>query len=398
MARRRLIPVLLLTIAALTVAACRGGDDELPLTNDETTPPAQDSGDDRDVPATADQPTSPTVREPTDVTAAAGEDDDTPATTDRPSAGGGTTVPSSDGTTPAVTSDGTYTVQAGDTLGDIAFRFGTTAAVLADLNNLENPNALTIGQVLVLPGGQLPAEDEEEEEEEEAVADEQGDDSETPAQDAEDEEPAPEPPAPAAGAGLSPAGIPAARVGRNHGHDPGPARRAVGLRDDGTALAPGSDDAGGAGGAVHRVEHAAAAPGRPLLPGRYGRGRPLQPGRDLHGPGRAAARPADRRQHRDLRPHPRPAIALAAGVRPQPGARPRGAGLLRVGCRRRDGRRQAGHHLRGGVLWRQYVHDVGARARARRRGLPRRRGDADRGRDGHFVRVRRRDRRRRAGT
>lgn len=46
----------------------------------------------------------------------------------------------------------TYTVQAGDTLGKIAQRFGTTVAELQRLNNITNPDVLTLGQKLVVPG------------------------------------------------------------------------------------------------------------------------------------------------------------------------------------------------------------------------------------------------------
>jgi lysozyme len=45
----------------------------------------------------------------------------------------------------------TYTVQRGDTLSLIAIRFGTTVAALAAANNITNPNAIQVGQVLVIP-------------------------------------------------------------------------------------------------------------------------------------------------------------------------------------------------------------------------------------------------------
>lgn len=44
-----------------------------------------------------------------------------------------------------------YEVQPGDTLGDIAFRFGTTVPVLLRLNRLDDPDALTVGQKLLVP-------------------------------------------------------------------------------------------------------------------------------------------------------------------------------------------------------------------------------------------------------
>ncbi|MCC7451160.1 MAG: LysM peptidoglycan-binding domain-containing protein [Anaerolineae bacterium] len=73
---------------------------------------------------------------------------------------GGTTPPTSapgQPTTAPVTpppgsSTGTYTVQAGDTLGRIATRFGTTVAAIVQLNGIANPNLIFVGQVLKVPG------------------------------------------------------------------------------------------------------------------------------------------------------------------------------------------------------------------------------------------------------
>lgn len=45
----------------------------------------------------------------------------------------------------------TYTVRSGDTLGGIAARYGTTAAVLAEANGIENPNLIEVGQNLIIP-------------------------------------------------------------------------------------------------------------------------------------------------------------------------------------------------------------------------------------------------------
>ncbi|MBE5767322.1 MAG: LysM peptidoglycan-binding domain-containing protein [Clostridiales bacterium] len=44
----------------------------------------------------------------------------------------------------------TYTVKSGDTLAEIANRFGTTVAALASRNNIANPNRIYVGQVLDL--------------------------------------------------------------------------------------------------------------------------------------------------------------------------------------------------------------------------------------------------------
>ena len=45
----------------------------------------------------------------------------------------------------------TYTVKPGDSLYAIAIRNGTTIAALASLNNIANPNNISVGQVLKLP-------------------------------------------------------------------------------------------------------------------------------------------------------------------------------------------------------------------------------------------------------
>jgi MinD-like ATPase involved in chromosome partitioning or flagellar assembly len=45
----------------------------------------------------------------------------------------------------------TYTVKPGDTLSSIAVRFGTTVAKLCTINKIDNPNAISVGQVLRLP-------------------------------------------------------------------------------------------------------------------------------------------------------------------------------------------------------------------------------------------------------
>jgi putative chitinase len=45
----------------------------------------------------------------------------------------------------------TYTVRGGDTLSEIAARFGTTVQRLASLNGIKNPNAVQVGLVLRLP-------------------------------------------------------------------------------------------------------------------------------------------------------------------------------------------------------------------------------------------------------
>ncbi|MEM7030042.1 MAG: LysM peptidoglycan-binding domain-containing protein, partial [Chloroflexota bacterium] len=47
--------------------------------------------------------------------------------------------------------DGIHIVQRGDTLLSISLRYGTTTAVLQQLNNLANPNVIYVGQKLKVP-------------------------------------------------------------------------------------------------------------------------------------------------------------------------------------------------------------------------------------------------------
>lgn len=44
-----------------------------------------------------------------------------------------------------------YTVRAGDTLFSIALRYGTTVAAITAANNIVNPNAISVGQTLLIP-------------------------------------------------------------------------------------------------------------------------------------------------------------------------------------------------------------------------------------------------------
>ncbi|MBS9338675.1 LysM peptidoglycan-binding domain-containing protein [Fructobacillus sp. M2-14] len=53
--------------------------------------------------------------------------------------------------------DASYTVKAGDNLWTLAQRFNTSVANLASLNNISNPNQLSVGQVLKTSGQVAPA-------------------------------------------------------------------------------------------------------------------------------------------------------------------------------------------------------------------------------------------------
>ncbi len=59
--------------------------------------------------------------------------------------------------TPAPSTGGEYVVVAGDSLGRIAARFGTTVQAIVAANNLRNPDQIFVGQRLRIPGGSAPA-------------------------------------------------------------------------------------------------------------------------------------------------------------------------------------------------------------------------------------------------
>ena len=44
----------------------------------------------------------------------------------------------------------TYIVQAGNTLSGIAMRYNTTVSALAALNNINNPNLIYVGQIIII--------------------------------------------------------------------------------------------------------------------------------------------------------------------------------------------------------------------------------------------------------
>ena len=47
----------------------------------------------------------------------------------------------------------TYTIQPGDTLSEIALRYGTTVSALAALNNIADPNLIYAGNTIRIPQG-----------------------------------------------------------------------------------------------------------------------------------------------------------------------------------------------------------------------------------------------------
>jgi LysM repeat protein len=51
----------------------------------------------------------------------------------------------------AVPTEGVYRVQSGDTLQRIADKLGVDMRVLIELNRIDDPNSLVVGQYLILP-------------------------------------------------------------------------------------------------------------------------------------------------------------------------------------------------------------------------------------------------------
>ena len=204
-----------LTALALIAAACGGADEPAPLDQPEPTPLQSEQQ------AADADPDTPAVETPEQERASAAQAAQTQAADgdDRPSSQAApieSDTPSGEGSE--------YTVQAGDTLGDIAFRHGTTVDAIVAANNITDANALAIGQVLIIPSAE-PDEEVEDAAEEETVSegsegeDEQAADAEDEAADeqaaaageeAAEPEPEPEPEAapPAGAAGTNPSTIP----------------------------------------------------------------------------------------------------------------------------------------------------------------------------------------------
>ncbi len=66
------------------------------------------------------------------------------------------TIPSTTTTTQAPRGTIKYTVKSGDTLSSIARRFDVTAAAIAQVNKLTDPDHLTLGQRLTIPPALVP--------------------------------------------------------------------------------------------------------------------------------------------------------------------------------------------------------------------------------------------------
>ncbi len=148
---RRLLIVGLLVLLSLALAACARERPPLTVTPAATVPAARGT--------VAPSPTPPPMITEAAISGAAGAvggqaaAPEAPAVTPTPPAPQQVIIsPSTPG---AGTTGGaffTYTVQAGDTLAQIAARFNVTQEAIVQLNALADPNVLTVGQQLKIPG------------------------------------------------------------------------------------------------------------------------------------------------------------------------------------------------------------------------------------------------------
>ena len=133
--------LLLLLGAALALSACFGGDDAPQAA--PTPPPASDDPQPSQQPAAAQQTEQPA--EPQAVSATEPQEQAAEPQADEEAA------------EPEPTATNEYVVQAGDTLADIAYAHDVRLDDLIQLNNIQNPNLLRVGQRLLIPSDE-PAE------------------------------------------------------------------------------------------------------------------------------------------------------------------------------------------------------------------------------------------------
>jgi len=133
--RRTFLAVALGCVFVLALGGCFGDDD---------------NGDEEDTPTTTEEeePTVDIITPPT-----------TPVAPPTPTAQTTTTtavvppVTTSTTSAPLPPGDLTYTVKSGDTLANIAERFGVDIQELIDANDFDNPDLIFPGQVLTIPAG-----------------------------------------------------------------------------------------------------------------------------------------------------------------------------------------------------------------------------------------------------
>jgi LysM repeat protein len=159
--RRWIIPILVIILITVSVSAVFADETYIVQPNEGLTSIARKLGVDWMALAAANGIEEPWVIQPGQVLIIPAGGVTPPAETDAPAPA----EPEPAAPAPAVAapveaaqpqpadSPGTYTVQPGDSLSKIAAQFGTNYLVLADLNDLEDPYIVNLGQVLVVPGG-----------------------------------------------------------------------------------------------------------------------------------------------------------------------------------------------------------------------------------------------------
>ena len=131
--------ILITTLFVLALSGLRAG---VPASQVATASPTPASSTAASTPrATPGPVATPSPLEPTPPASAPVET--APPTTTKP-----TSAPA---TATAAASYRTYRVKSGDTLSAIAGRFGTTVSAIVSLNDLSDPGALRVGQVLLIP-------------------------------------------------------------------------------------------------------------------------------------------------------------------------------------------------------------------------------------------------------
>lgn len=106
------------------------------------------SDDGEELPTRVESVVTPT----TDESPRIGPDSGLPPTfTPAPTEPVATALPVGEAGTAGTEGQETYTVQAGDTLAEIAAAFGVTLDALVEANNIENVDVIEVGQVLIIP-------------------------------------------------------------------------------------------------------------------------------------------------------------------------------------------------------------------------------------------------------
>ncbi|MDX1688442.1 MAG: LysM peptidoglycan-binding domain-containing protein [Candidatus Promineifilaceae bacterium] len=132
--RRIYLLLLFLALLAIAATACGGGGDAVPTA--APTVPAESLGEEGEASPRVDASTSIPPTWTPQAPAAQATPAPAPVDDDDPVSGGEGDV---------------YVVQAGDTLAEIAARFGVDLNVLADANDIENVDHIEVGQELLIP-------------------------------------------------------------------------------------------------------------------------------------------------------------------------------------------------------------------------------------------------------